>query len=57
MKAKRKKKGLISSDSDASRTEKDGIDYSNVRPLEIKSEWSLKLDELEKRLQELEATT
>ncbi|XVF72955.1 hypothetical protein PTKIN_Ptkin12aG0161900 [Pterospermum kingtungense] len=56
-KAKRKKKGLISSESDASQREKDGIDYSNVRPLEIKTEWRLKLDELEKRLQELEATT
>ncbi|XWS76819.1 hypothetical protein CRYUN_Cryun01aG0210200 [Craigia yunnanensis] len=54
-KAKRKKKGLAS--SDASRSEKDGIDYSNVRPLEIKSEWSLRLDELEKRLHELEEST
>ncbi|KAK6285859.1 hypothetical protein POUND7_012038 [Theobroma cacao] len=53
-KAKRKKKGLAS--SEASRRDKDGIDYSNVRPLEIKGEWSLKLDELEKRLRELEQT-
>ncbi|XVE73639.1 hypothetical protein DITRI_Ditri11bG0134600 [Diplodiscus trichospermus] len=57
-KAKRKNnKRLASSDSDASHREKDSIDYSNVRPLEIKTEWSLKLDELEKRLQELEQTT
>ncbi|XP_017985069.1 PREDICTED: uncharacterized protein LOC18613905 [Theobroma cacao] len=53
-KAKRKKKGLAS--SEASRRDKDGIDYSNVRPLEIKGEWILKLDELEKRLRELEQT-
>ncbi|OMP08676.1 hypothetical protein COLO4_06213 [Corchorus olitorius] len=57
--SKRKKKGLASSSSSsgASRPEKESIDYSNVRPLEIKSEWSLKLDELEHRLQELENTT
>ncbi|XP_044493719.1 uncharacterized protein LOC123217042 [Mangifera indica] len=29
------------------------VDYSNVKPLDIKSEWSVKLNELEKRLQEL----
>ncbi|XVF33092.1 hypothetical protein REPUB_Repub17cG0138500 [Reevesia pubescens] len=51
----KRKKGLAS--SDASRREKDVIDYSNVRPLEIKTEWSLKLDELEQRLKELEETT
>ncbi|OMO64205.1 hypothetical protein CCACVL1_21951 [Corchorus capsularis] len=57
--SKRKKKGLASSSSssDASRREKESINYSNVRPLEIKSQWSLKLDELEHRLQELENTT
>ncbi|GMI66737.1 hypothetical protein HRI_000343000 [Hibiscus trionum] len=51
-KAKVKKKGSTS--SEASHREKESLDYSDVRPLEIKSEWSLKLDELEKRLQELE---
>ncbi|XWS31987.1 hypothetical protein CRYUN_Cryun23aG0121900 [Craigia yunnanensis] len=49
-----RKKELAS--SDASHREKDCLDYrhSNVTPFEIKNEWSLKLDELEKRLQELE---
>ncbi|XP_022757612.1 uncharacterized protein LOC111304877 [Durio zibethinus] len=54
-KAKRRKKG--SAPSKGSHREKDGTDYGNVRPLQIKNEWSLKLDELEKRLQELEETT
>ncbi|KAE8699630.1 3-ketoacyl-CoA synthase 1 [Hibiscus syriacus] len=51
-KANRKKKGLTSSPD--SQREKDSIDYSDVRPFEIKSEWSPKLDELEKRLQQLQ---
>ncbi|XP_054782369.1 uncharacterized protein LOC129289601 [Prosopis cineraria] len=29
------------------------VDYADVRPLRVKSEWSDKLDELEKRLREL----
>ncbi|KAK8565651.1 hypothetical protein V6N13_020736 [Hibiscus sabdariffa] len=53
-KAKIKKKASASTTSEDSRRDKDSIDYSDVRPLEIKSEWSLKLEELEKRLQELQ---
>lgn len=32
------------------------VDYSNVRPLNIKNEWGDKLDELEQRLKELSET-
>ncbi|KAK9280185.1 hypothetical protein L1049_013872 [Liquidambar formosana] len=40
-------------------SDKDGIfeeDYSNVRPLSIKSDWATRLDDLERRLQELSDT-
>ncbi|KAK8693664.1 hypothetical protein V6N13_071237 [Hibiscus sabdariffa] len=50
-KEKIKKKALTS--SEVSHREKNSIDYTDVRPLEIKSEWTLKLEELEKRLQHL----
>ncbi|KAJ4728037.1 Death domain associated protein [Melia azedarach] len=35
------------------KNEDDDVDYSNVKPLCIKAEWAAKLDDLEKRLQEL----
>ncbi|KAJ9681046.1 hypothetical protein PVL29_020110 [Vitis rotundifolia] len=34
----------------------DSLDYSNVKPLCIKGDWGSKLDELERRLQELSDT-
>ncbi|PSS26249.1 hypothetical protein CEY00_Acc07542 [Actinidia chinensis var. chinensis] len=37
--------------------EEDALDYSNARPICINSEWMTRLDELEKRLQELMDTT
>ncbi|KAE8721506.1 hypothetical protein F3Y22_tig00015910pilonHSYRG00092 [Hibiscus syriacus] len=46
-----RKKGLTSSPDN--QRGKDSVDYSNVRPFEIKSEWNLQLDELEK-LQQLQ---
>lgn len=52
-KAYRKKKGLASSPEATQRLE-DTIDYTNVKPLQIRTVWSLKLDVLEKRLQELQ---
>ncbi|KAL4361003.1 hypothetical protein GQ457_04G030290 [Hibiscus cannabinus] len=54
-KAKIKKKASTSTStsSEVSHREKNSIDYSDVRPLEIKSEWTLKLEELENRLQHL----
>ncbi|KAF5731994.1 hypothetical protein HS088_TW18G00681 [Tripterygium wilfordii] len=47
----KRRKGLSS--SEGSDREEDDVDYSNVRPLCIKEEWGVRLDELEKRLQEL----
>ncbi|MBA0741409.1 hypothetical protein Gogos_014565 [Gossypium gossypioides] len=52
-KANRKKKGSASSPEATQRLE-DTIDYTNVKPLQIRTEWSLKLDELEKRLHVLQ---
>lgn len=37
--------------------EEDGVDYSKVRPLCVKSDWGTRLDELEMRLQELSSNT
>ncbi|XP_012083117.1 uncharacterized protein LOC105642785 [Jatropha curcas] len=54
-KKNRKTKGLLSAGGGGQR-EEDDVDDSNVRPLCIKSEWSAKLDELDKRLQELSET-
>ncbi|KAK2649980.1 hypothetical protein Ddye_017469 [Dipteronia dyeriana] len=54
-KRKNKKRRELSS-ADGHRGEDDGddvVDYSNVKPLSIKSDWAVKLHELEKRLQEL----
>ncbi|KAH7578104.1 hypothetical protein ACOSP7_000750 [Xanthoceras sorbifolium] len=55
-KTKNKKRRELSS-ADGHRGERDDdedvVDYSNVKPLCIKSEWAVKLDELETRLQEL----
>ncbi|KAH1081081.1 hypothetical protein J1N35_020842 [Gossypium stocksii] len=48
-----RKKGSASSPGATLRME-DTIDYTNVKPLQIRTEWSLKLDELEKRLHVLE---
>ncbi|MBA0769433.1 hypothetical protein Gotri_018166 [Gossypium trilobum] len=52
-KANRKKKGSASSPEATQRLE-DTIDYTNVKPLQIRTEWSLKLDELEERLHVLQ---
>ncbi|KAJ9171566.1 hypothetical protein P3X46_014919 [Hevea brasiliensis] len=52
-KKNRKRKGLLSADG---QREEYAVDYSNVRPLCIKSEWGARLDELEKRLQEISET-
>ncbi|CAN8286013.1 unnamed protein product [Cochlearia groenlandica] len=37
-------------------TEDNGVDYSNVRPLNIKSDWGQRLDEFEKLLKEFHDT-
>lgn len=50
---KKKRKGLSSSHVE----EEVAMDFSNVRPLIINSEWGGRLDELEKRLQELSSET
>ncbi|KAK8326357.1 hypothetical protein V6Z11_A11G110400 [Gossypium hirsutum] len=52
-KANRKKTGSASLPEATQRLE-DTIDYTNVKPLQIRTEWSLKLDELEKRLHVLQ---
>jgi hypothetical protein len=36
--------------------EENSVEYSNVKPLCIKNDWDVRLDELEKRLQELSDT-
>ncbi len=54
MMKKKNNKGLSS--SVGAHREADGLDYNKVRPLCIKSEWGVKLDALEKRLQELSET-
>ncbi|KAG2725660.1 hypothetical protein I3760_01G076400 [Carya illinoinensis] len=51
-KKKKKKKGVSSSNH----SEEVNVDYRNVRPLCVKSEWGVRLEELEKRLQELSET-
>ncbi|KAH7519427.1 hypothetical protein FEM48_Zijuj08G0034900 [Ziziphus jujuba var. spinosa] len=56
MKKKKKKKNKMkkSKGSSSSHVEQEvAIDYSNVRPLSISSDWGGRLDELEKLLQEL----
>eukprot|EP00257_Ricinus_communis_P021784 XP_015581341.1 uncharacterized protein LOC8266306 [Ricinus communis] len=53
-KRNRKRDGLISASGQKEKEkEKDAVDYSNVRPLCIKSDWGPRLDRLEKRLNEL----
>lgn len=42
---------------DEEEEEEDGVDYSKVRPLCVKSDWGTRLDELEMRLQELSSNT
>ncbi|KAJ0051853.1 hypothetical protein Pint_00658 [Pistacia integerrima] len=49
----KKRKELSSAGSDKEDVDVDDVDYSNVKALCIKSEWSAKLNELEKQLQEL----
>ena len=53
MKSKKMKKNTRGVSSSV---EEDSLDYSKVRPLCIKSEWGVRLVELEKRLQELSGT-
>ena len=53
MKSKKMKKNTREVSSSV---EEDSLDYSKVRPLCIKSEWGVRLVELEKRLQELSGT-
>ncbi|GAV74525.1 hypothetical protein CFOL_v3_18005 [Cephalotus follicularis] len=49
-----KRRKHVSSSVMSSNTHEDGVvDYTNVRPLRIKMEWGVKLNDLEKRLQEL----
>ncbi|KAK3194536.1 hypothetical protein Dsin_025846 [Dipteronia sinensis] len=57
-KKNRKRRELSSADSHREEDEDDDdgddvVDYSNVKPLSINSDWAVKLHELEKRLQEL----
>ncbi|GLT79826.1 hypothetical protein SLA2020_513000 [Shorea laevis] len=54
-KLKKKKKQKEPSPT-ASHMEKKTVDYSNVKPLKIKREWGVKLDQLEKRLKQLDET-
>lgn len=51
----KKQKGVSS--SVGGRREEDGVDYSKARPVCVRSEWGVRLDELEKRLQELSSET
>lgn len=55
-KKKNKKKMNKIRKGSSSQDEEVAMDYSNIRPLCIKSEWGGRLDELEKRLQELSET-
>jgi hypothetical protein len=50
----KKQKGVSS--SAGGHREEDGVDYSKARPFCVRSEWGVRLDELEKRLQELSET-
>lgn len=50
----KQQKGVSS--SVGGRGEEDGVDYSKARQLCVRSEWGARLDELEKRLQELSET-
>ncbi|TXG63092.1 hypothetical protein EZV62_010086 [Acer yangbiense] len=52
-KKNKKRRELSSADSRREEDEDDVVDYSNVKPLSIKTDWAVKLHELEKRLQEL----
>ncbi|KAL6128502.1 hypothetical protein ACLB2K_071857 [Fragaria x ananassa] len=45
--------GLSSAGRNREEEEEDGVDYSKVRPLCLKSDWGRRLDELEMRLHEL----
>ncbi|CAK7348643.1 unnamed protein product [Dovyalis caffra] len=49
----KKRKGFVSR---GIQREEDSVDYSNVKPLCIKNDWDVRLDELEKRLQDLSDT-
>ncbi|EXB83830.1 hypothetical protein L484_023436 [Morus notabilis] len=55
-KNKKKKKNSGGLSSSAGHGEEIAADYSNVRPLLVKSEWSGKFYELEKRLRDLSHT-
>ncbi|KAF3439800.1 hypothetical protein FNV43_RR18078 [Rhamnella rubrinervis] len=55
-KKKNKKKMNKIRKGPSSQDEEVAMDYSNIRPLCIKSDWGGRLDELEKRLQELSET-
>ncbi|XP_028752297.1 uncharacterized protein LOC114712014 isoform X2 [Neltuma alba] len=53
-KKKKQRRDEESSPVSSRREDADGnVDYANVRPLRIKSEWGDKLDDLEKHLREL----
>ncbi|KAJ4825421.1 hypothetical protein Tsubulata_010346 [Turnera subulata] len=53
----RKTKKKEPSSDDRSQSKKvDDVDYSNLKPLRIKSDWKVRLDSLEKRLEELSAS-
>ena len=55
--ARRKKKQKKRAASSGGSSRQEGpVDYSNVRPLNVKKAWGSKLDALEKRLQELSET-
>ncbi|KFK37439.1 hypothetical protein AALP_AA4G257100 [Arabis alpina] len=56
---KRKKKkitGVVESSSTVECTGDNGVNYSNVTPLKIKSDWGQRLEEYEKVLKELQDT-
>ncbi|GLU00877.1 hypothetical protein SLE2022_182140 [Rubroshorea leprosula] len=55
-KKKLKKKKQKEPSPTARHMEKKTVDYSNVKPLQIKREWGVKLDQLEKRLKQLDET-
>ncbi|VVB03536.1 unnamed protein product [Arabis nemorensis] len=52
---KRKKKKITGVEVSSS-TGDNGVDYSNVTPLKIKSDWGNRLEEFEKVLKELQDT-
>ncbi|ESQ39317.1 hypothetical protein EUTSA_v10001667mg [Eutrema salsugineum] len=53
---KKKITGVELSSSAGESTRDNGVDYSNVRPLKIKSDWGHRLDEFEKLLKEFQDT-